>query len=487
MYGEMDLTMKTEVRQGSKVETVKAIELIEKFKLVPALAGVSAENLREFGKVRLIHAEKESDLFAAAGVRRGFWVIFEGQIRLFRREDDGSLTPFITMTAGDTFGEAPLLLGKDMKGVGMVLEPSLVAYLNEETFWQLMSCCLTFRAPVLENMAHRLQLYESQALHREKLISLGTLAAGLMHELNNPGAAARRAASQLRDNLSRLQSISLRVCSGERKTEEQMECLRDLQRKAFEPLPQKAMGSLEQSDAEEHLADWLEEHGIENAWKLAPTLSAIGIDPVSLSCAQEEFPGTTLSDPLNWVEALVSSSQLVGTIEESISRVTDLVKAVKKYGYEDKSERHELDIHDSIQSTLIILGHKFREKELTVVKQFAPDLKPISTCGKGLNQVWTNLLDNAIDAAPPKSTITVRTWVDGPHICVGIADNGPGIPEERRAHIFEPFYTTKAVGEGTGLGLDIVHRIVVGQFGGNIQVDSGPGQTEFIIRLPLTT
>jgi signal transduction histidine kinase len=302
--------------------------------------------------------------------------------------------------------------------------------------------------------------------------------------LNNPGAAARRAASQLRENLSRLQMISLRLCSGERKTAGQMDCLRRLQEQAMETEKPRALGSLEQSDAEESLADWLEEQGIDNAWKLAPTLSAIGLDMTSLQCAQQEFQGNALSDPLNWVAALVSSMQLVDTIEESISRVTDLVKAVKRYGYEDKAERHEVNVRDGIESTVVILGHKFREKELSVVREFSTDLQPISTCGRGLNQVWTNLLDNAIDASPQKGVIAVRAWMEGPHVCVSITDNGPGIAPENKSHIFEPFFTTKPVGEGTGLGLDIVHRIVVGQFGGHIQVDSAPGKTVFVVMLP---
>ena len=463
-----------------------AISLAGEFKKVAALATVGAEDLRSLGDVLVIHAGKDADLYETAGVRRGFWVLLEGEIRMLKREDDGSITPFGNMTSGDTFGELPLLVGKEPKGVvATVLEPSTIVHIKEDTFWQLMFCCPQVRDSVLGNMARRLQLYQSQTVHREKLISLGTLAAGLMHELNNPGAAARRAASQLRDNLNRLQMISLRLCSGERKTPGQMQCLRELQEQALAAGRPTGLGSLEQSDAEEKLSDWLETQGVENAWEMAPTLSAIGLDQCALQCAQQEFQGSSLSDPLNWVEALVSSVQLVGTIEESISRVTDLVRAVKKYGYEDKAERHEVDVHDGIESTLVILGHKFREKQLAVSKQFSAKLPPISTCGKGLNQVWTNLLDNAIDAAPQKSTITVRTWMDGAHVCVGIADKGPGIPPENQNHIFEPFYTTKPMGEGTGLGLDIVRRIVVGQFGGRIELNSEPGQTEFVIMLPV--
>jgi signal transduction histidine kinase len=311
------------------------------------------------------------------------------------------------------------------------------------------------------------------------------MAAGLMHELNNPGAAARRAASQMRENLSRLQQISLRFCSHEVMTAGQADCMRGLQEQALLPRKPTAMSSLEQADAEDELASWLESHGIENAWKVAATLSAIGFNEHTLECAQHEFPGNTLSDPLNWMEALISSVQLVGTIEESVSRVTDLVSAVKKYAYEDKPQRHQLDVHDSIQSTLVILGHKFRQKELVVQKLFSPGLPPISTCGVGLSQVWTNLLDNAIDASPQKGTVSVRTWVENDRICIAIADEGPGIPEENRKLIFEPFFTTKPTGQGTGLGLDIVRHIVLDKFGGEINLDSNPGKTEFTIKLPV--
>ena len=392
------------------------------------------------------------------------------------------------VTAGETFGEVPLLIGKaSSEMVITVLKPSSVVYLREELFWKLMFACPQVRMGVLGNMARRLQVYQSQELHREKLISLGTMAAGLMHELNNPGAAARRAASQMRENLSRLQQISLRMCSGDVMTQGQTDCLRVLQEQALKPHKPSAMSSLDQADAEDELASWLEAHGIENSWKLAATLCAIGFDAQTLECAQHEFPGNTLSDPLNWMEALISSVQLVGTIEESVSRVTDLVAAVKKYAYEDKPQRHQLDVHDSIQSTLVILGHKFRQKELTVEKLFASALPALSTCGVGLSQVWTNLLDNAIDASPQKGTVTVRTWVEGDSVCVAIGDEGPGIPEENRKLIFEPFFTTKPTGQGTGLGLDIVRHIVVDKFGGEIKLDSVPGKTEFIIKLPVVS
>ena len=464
-----------------------AASLTKELQQVPVFAGVSLEDLRCLDSVELIHAETGAELVEIASTRRGFWILLEGELRVHKKQPDNELTLLNQMKAGDTFGEIPLLMGKPAEVVITVLQPCTVVYLREELFWNLMFACPQVRIGVLGNMARRLQVYQSQELHREKLISLGTMAAGLMHELNNPGAAARSAASQMRDNLGRLQQISLRMCSNEVMTKSQTDCLRVLQEQALQPHKQQAMSSMDQADAEEELESWLDGHGIENAWKLAPTLIGIGFDAQTLDCAQHAFPGNTLSDPLNWVEALISSVQLVGTIEESLSRVTDLVKAVKKYAYEDKPQRHQLDVHDSLQSTLIILGHKFRTKELTVEKIFAAGLPQLSTCGVGLSQVWTNLLDNAIDASPQKGVVRVRTWVEGDIACIAIGDQGPGIPEENRKLIFEPFFTTKPTGQGTGLGLDIVRHIVVDKFGGEIVLDSVPGNTEFTIKLPIVS
>jgi signal transduction histidine kinase len=475
----------TDVQQSSKVEQVEAASLVAQLQKVPVFAGVSLEDLRCLDAVELIHADAGADLVEISRTHRGFWILLEGELRLQKRVPDGELVLIGQMSAGETFGEIPLLMGKDTEAVMTVLKPSVVVFLREELFWNLMFACPQVRIGVLGNMARRLQVFQSQELHREKLISLGTMAAGLMHELNNPGAAAGRAASQLRENLGRLQQISLRLCSRDVMTQSQAECMRDLQEQALQPHKPSAMSSMDQADAEDELASWLEAHGIENSWKLAATLAAIGFDARTLECAQHEFPGNTLSDPLNWMEALISSAQLVGTIEESVSRVIDLVKAVKKYAYEDKPQRHQLDVHDSIQSTLVILGHKFRQKELTVKKVFAPSLPALSTCGVGLSQVWTNLLDNAIDASPQKGIISVRTWVEADNVCIAIADNGEGVPEENKKLIFEPFFTTKPTGQGTGLGLDIVRHIVVDKFGGEINLDSTPGNTEFIVKLPV--
>ncbi|MGB6134219.1 MAG: ATP-binding protein [Acidobacteriaceae bacterium] len=451
---------------------------------VPLLAGLREDELSCLGAVEVVEAPAGSILFHQGETAPGFCMMLEGEVRAVRREANGIETPLAVFRAGDSFGEAPILLGAMVSGVQCdAVADTKVLRVSAEGFWSLMATCPTVRKGVLANAAQRIHSFQANTLHREKLISLGTLAAGLMHELNNPGAAAKRSATQLRENLARLQDISMRFCISPL-TQEQRTCLRDMQQEVLSLEKPKPVGSIEEADAEEDLAAWLESLGVPNSWKLAPTLVAAGWRREDIVCAQQAFPAATLQDALNWLEALISSMQQLATIEESLTRVTELVIAVKKYAYEDKGGEHVTDIHESIRSTLIILGHKFRHKELIIEKAFAPDLPRLTTRGTGLSQVWTNLLDNAIDAAPQGSKIRIRTWTENEQLCVGIADEGPGIAPENREQIFQPFFTTKPSGVGTGLGLEIARRIVIAQYHGAIDFTSEPGHTEFVVKIP---
>ncbi len=468
-------------------EPLDIADLPALFSNVPLLAGLKGDDLRCFEGAELVSAEKGAKLFDQGSGWTYFWVLLEGAIRTYKEAEDGSRIWMIDFGAGETAGEVPILLGRRSPSAqGEVLENSRLVRVTEEGFWRLMATCPLIRAGILKNMASRFELYQALTLHREKLISLGTMAAGLMHELNNPGAAARRAASQLRENMNRLQSVGLRMARSPLSTE-QLDCLAGLKERVFSYHQPVALSSLEQSDREEAFSAWLEDLGVENPWLLAPAMVSAGWEQCDVACAQHSFPKQILSDTLNYLGAMISSVQLVGTIEESIIRVTDLVTAVKKYAYDDKRVQQRLDVRDGLISTLTILGHKLRQKQLTVEKNFPRELLAVSCAGAGLSQVWTNLLDNAIDAAPEGSAIGVRVWQEQEWICVGILDHGPGIPHEHRDHIFEPFFTTKAVGVGTGLGLDIAHRIVVGSFQGQIDFSSEPGKTEFVVRLPIST
>lgn len=476
-----------EVKQPEvTTKMVLARDLLTQLRQVSLFQNVKEVDLDCLGQVEVIEAPARSALINPGENHLYFWVVLKGEVRATKPESDGSSTLLGTLKDGDTFGEVPLLVGAPAAPVFVeATADSTLLRVDGANFWSMMSTCPVVRAGVLANMGRRMEAYQLLTLHREKLISLGTLAAGLMHELNNPGAAARRASGQLRENLIRLQETSLRLTEA-KLTPEQKQCMAELQSEALKFQKPQAMNSLDQADAEEALLEWLESSSVENAWKVAPTLVAVGWGKEHIECAQHAFPPAVLSDALNWLEALMSSLQLVNTIEESITRVTDLVIAVKKYAYDDKSREREIDIHDSIQSTLTILGHKFRNKQLEIHKVFGEEMPKIKTTGTGLSQVWTNILDNAIDASPEKGVIQIRTWVENDIVCVGISDQGAGIAPEHRDHIFEPFFTTKPAGVGTGLGLDIAHRIVVGQFGGDITFTSEPGKTEFVVRVPQT-
>jgi len=485
-----------EGQQSLDIESIPLQEAVGDLRRALPFAENELETMRGVEQVERVVAPAGSVLVAPGG-QLFYWIVLEGEARSERLEQDGSRTVIGFARAGEGFGETPLLSGKSKSSfLTTAVNDSTLLRFSAQDFWSLMARCPGVRAMALANMAQRLQAYQVEALHREKLVSLGTLAAGLMHELNNPGAAAKRAASQLRENLKRLQELSLRSAS-KPKTQLQIDCMHSLLDHAMKSCNLPALSSIEQSDAEEAMLTWLEAAGVENAYSISPVLVESGFDPDQLECARNAFEGRGFSDALNWLASLVSSVSLVCSIEEAISRVTDLVMAVKKFAYDDRSAAKEVNVHESLQSTLTLLGHKLRIKQISVQKRFDAAPATIHTRGSALSQVWTNLIDNAVDASPTNAQIEVSTWTEsgneagngtGPAwLVVSIADHGSGIPEDVRPRIFEPFFTTKPQGSGTGLGLEIVHRIVTQKFGGTIDVQSQPGDTRFTVRLPIKT
>lgn len=466
-------------------------DLLQRLRGIRILSSLRDDQLSCLQSAEYVRMERGDLIWRQGETTDSFWILLRGEITVFQAQADGRDVTVATILAGNTFGELPLLAKIPNTASLRCAERCDLLKLADEGFWGLMTSCPEVRKAILGNMAVRLQKLQSMNTQQEKMASLGTLAAGLMHELNNPGAAASRAASQLRSNLMRMHELTAKF-SRMPLSMEQKQCMLELQADALTADRALVMSSLEQSDAEEALAEWMETAGVENAWKLAPTLVSIGIAPERLECARSEFQGEMLSVTLSWLEAMVSSMQLVGTIEESIGRVSDLVHAVKSYAYEGKGQLQKININDSIHATLVILAHKMREKEIVVEKEFETNLPLLNSYNSGANQIWTNLLDNAIDATPQGGRIKVRTWsekvqtpaeVPQRDLCISISDDGSGIPPECQTHIFDPFYTTKPVGVGTGLGLGIVHRIVE-QFGGTIRFSSDEHGTTFVVRLP---
>jgi signal transduction histidine kinase len=475
----------SEELQPIRIETIPLKDLADALPQTRIFASTPFDAIAGVNHVERVTAKAGSVLVEPNEPWLYYWLVLQGETYAKRPEADGTLTLVGIAHAGEGFGEVPLLSGRGKSPFRVIAsQDSIFIRFTEQDFWSLLACCPAVRSVVLADSAVRLQAYQVEALHREKLVSLGTLAAGLMHELNNPGAAAKRAAAQLRENLLRLQQLSLRN-SGKAKTPAQLQCMRDLLEHALRGCNLPAMSSLEQADAEEAMSQWLADAKVENAFTIGPVLVSMGIDHQEIECAQEHFDPGSFSDALNWFGALVSSVSLVCAIEESISRISELVMAVKKFAYDERTPDKDLDVHDSLQSTLTILGHKLRLKQIQVEKRFAASPSTIRTRGSALSQVWTNLIDNAVDASPEAAKLEISTWSEPDWLVVSIGDHGSGIPADVLPHIFEPFFTTKPQGSGTGLGLEIVHRIVTQKFAGQLEVQSQPGDTRFIVRLPV--
>jgi signal transduction histidine kinase len=320
---------------------------------------------------------------------------------------------------------------------------------------------------------------------RERLTALGTMAAGLAHELNNPAAAAQRAAAQLVEALDVVTSTMHRfVESGMERSE--AETLLGLQKEIVEGAAARTkLDALDAADAEDELLDRLEALGVPEAWRLAEPLAAAGVDQAWLDqVAAAAGPATDAA--VAWVAATLTAQGLAAELQESTRRMSDLVGAVKTYAYMDRGDLVEVDLHEGLETTLAVLGHKLKHTSIAVERDYDRTLPKLMVRGSELNQVWTNLLDNAIDALREHGTITIATRRGNDHARVDISDDGPGIPAQARDRVFEAFFTTKDVGLGTGLGLATARRIVVDRHDGSLTFDSEPGRTTFHVVLPIT-
>lgn len=470
----------------SKAEVLPEQEIFRLVQQIPSFEGVREQDVIGFGDATLVHAPQGAVPIAQDASSCGFWVLLQGRLTVTRTEKDGGVNLLFHVEAGDTLGEAALMIGLTVEPVQVeAAVDSTLLRLNADGFWHLLASCLPFRRHVIANMASRLVMYETMTIHRQKAISLSTLSAGLMHEFNNPGSAALRASAQLRDHLTRLKQISERF-TNEPVTTDRLICLQHLQLQTKAIQKASTLTTLQRTDTEEDLANWLDERGVESAWSLAPVLVTFGWGSKDLEQVLRTFELNVVSDALHYVANLMSSFLTIGSIEESLRRIMDLVKAVKEYAYDNRNQESFIlvDVNASLKEALAILHPALQRKDLTIEKHFETAIPKIYTHATGIAQAWSNIIQNAIDASPQGGTIKLRTWMEGQQACIAITDHGQGIRPEDHAHIFEPFFTTKPVGAGTGMGLHIAHRILVANCAGQISFSSYPGNTEFIIRLP---
>ncbi|HET7328929.1 MAG TPA: ATP-binding protein [Nocardioidaceae bacterium] len=337
-----------------------------------------------------------------------------------------------------------------------------------------------FGVHLVEGLYGTARSIESTARQRDALVTLGTLAAGLAHEINNPAAAASRAVDALETECQTLVSSLDRLARDEISAA-QIVALEAL-RAGIEP--SAALDPLSLADQEEALSEWLERHGVGRAWGIGPTLAAAGVDLAWCERAATVLEGSTLEPGLEWVAGTLSVATLLSEVKESTRRVSELVAAVRSYSQLDRASRQRIDVVDGLESTLVMLGHKLRDG-VTVVRDYGEGVPGIDAYPGELNQVWTNLIDNALDAMAGAGTLRVTTHADGDAVVVEIGDTGHGIPPHVAARAFDAFFTTKDVGKGTGLGLDIARRIVVERHAGMIDIDSRPGETVLRVRIPL--
>ncbi|MEU9365897.1 ATP-binding protein [Streptomyces avermitilis] len=422
-----------------------------------------------------------------------FYVLLEGTVVLYRRvgADDVEITR--SSQRGAYSGAFQAYLGDRAKaasynGSMRVTEPSRFFVLPADTFAAVMRDWFPMAVHLLEGLFFGSKNTQQAINQRERLLALGSLSAGLTHELNNPAAAAVRATSALRERVAGMRHKLGAIASGPYRRAT-LETLVELQERTAEQVAKAIpLSPLEASDREDALADWLDDHGIAGGWQLAPTFVQGGLDTDWLDQVAAAVDEQTLEGAIRWLNYTVETELLMNEIEDSTTRVSTLVGAAKQYSQLDRAPYQVVDVHELLDSTLLMLSGKIGSGT-KVVKEYDRTLPRIPAYPGELNQVWTNLIDNAVAAMKEnggEGTLTVRTALDRDQALVEFRDTGPGVPAEIRGRIFDPFFTTKPVGEGTGLGLDISWRIVVNKHHGSLEVRSEPGDTRFQVRLPLT-
>ncbi|MBX6383427.1 MAG: cyclic nucleotide-binding domain-containing protein [Microbispora sp.] len=454
--------------------------------LFEALDDAQLARLSEAGRVerRLAgtHVYREGDPATC------FFVLLSGTVAMSRRVQGDEVEVNRTSQRGVYGGATQAYITGDFAQLYL---NTLTAVTDAEFFVlpaEVIGACVREWFPMamhlLEGLFLGMRATQTIVGERERLLALGSLSAGLTHELNNPAAAAVRATSALRERVAGMRHKLAMIADGRldgRRLHDLVELQEDaVKRAASAP----DLTPLARSDAEDEVAGWLDDHDIVGGWDLAAALVAGGIDASWLDQIAGAVGEENLESAVRWLAYTVDTELLMGEIDDAVNRISGLVAAAKQYSQLDRAPYQTVDVHDLLDATLTMLQGKIPEG-VRLVKEYDRSLPPIPAYAAELNQVWTNLIDNALGAMGGTGTLTLRTRRKDGHLIVEVGDTGHGIPPEIRPRIFEPFFTTKPVGEGTGLGLDISYRIVVNKHHGDIRVDSRPGDTRFMVYLPV--
>jgi signal transduction histidine kinase len=419
-----------------------------------------------------------------------FFVLLSGTISLTRRVGQDEVQTNRTEQRGVYMGATQAYLRDDgiprkYMASMRALDDSEFFVVSAQDFGRLMREWFPMAIHLLEGLALGMRDRQAAVSERQRMAALGALSAGLMHELNNPAAAASRATAALRQRVAGMRH-KLGMLAAGKVPAERLNALVELQDEVIERAAKApTLTAMEAADREDELGDWMEERNVTGGWDLAPIFAQAGIDIDCLTDMETKVGDPGLFDQaIHWIGYALETEQLMTDIEDATSRVSTLVNAAKQYSQMDRAAHQWIDVHGGLKSTLVMLTHKVGSG-IKVVKDFDRSLPEIPAHPAELNQVWTNLIDNAVQAMNGVGTLTIKTYREDDHLVVSIGDTGPGVPDDLKKRVFEPFFTTKPVGEGTGLGLDISYRIVVNGHGGDIVLESQPGDTKFKVRLPL--
>lgn len=461
----------------------QAARFVAALRLISVFGDLPAEDLEWLASRMdevILHA---GEIFARPGDPVEYLsIILEGEIQFERTDTPGS--PLLIASAGQVTGLLPFSRLTQVRGMARAVLPSRLLRLHKQYFPEMLHRMPQLAQRLVALMSDRIREVTRMETQQEKLMALGKLSAGLAHELNNPAAAARRAAQTLMEAMENVRAASLKLLQhsfSEAQRVGMLQFEQEAMKQSASP-PEGSSDPLELSDREEAITNWLERHAVPEPYEIASLLADAWVSPQKLDALAATTGRDTVGYVLRRVAALITVYGLVREIDNSTRRISDLVTAIKRYSYMDQGSLQEVSLQEDLDNTLKIFGHRLKNG-ITVIRDYDPQLPRVCAHGGELNQVWTNLIDNAIDAMNGNGELRVRALRELDCAVVEIRDNGPGIPADVQGRVFDPFFTTKKVGQGTGLGLDTAMRIVR-KHHGSIELKSQPGDTRFRVRLP---